>query len=178
MFMMNALPTRRRADGYALLEALIAVIVAAVGFIGAARMQTFGMKLGYSAQSRQKATLLGYQMTDRIRANQSGIDKGAYNNLTTGVTTCLAAAAGCTDVQLASADFGEWAADVAAQLPSGMGVVCKDSTPEDGTPAAPACDGAGSVYAVKVWWSDKVSTTTDNPTATRFVTVVRPWSGP
>ena len=66
----SRLASFRGAAGYALLEAMVAVLIAAVGFIGAARMQTLGMSLGNSAQSRQKATLLGYQMTDRIRANQ------------------------------------------------------------------------------------------------------------
>ena len=174
---------RRRAAGYALLEALIAVIVAAVGFIGAARMQTFGMQLSSSAQWRQKAQLLGYQMTDRIRANQLGADANAYDNLTTGGANCLLATTGCaTPAQAAVADYQEWAADVAAQLPQGRGVVCKDSTPEDGTAAAPACDGLGRVLAVKVWWSEKVSTTTDtrnnaNLPVTRFVTLVRTWRG-
>jgi type IV pilus assembly protein PilV len=154
----------RRVAGYALLEALVAVIVAAVGFIGAARMQTLGMALGNSAQSRQKATLLGYQMTDRIRANRVAFDGGLYNDPSAGATTCLSS--GCTPAQLAAADVGQWLADVAV-LPSGTGKVCVDSTPEDGTAAAPACDGVGNVIAVKIWW-------TDNVAATRFVTVVRP----
>ncbi len=173
MFMIETSKARRAAAGYALLEALIAVIVAAVGFIGAARMQTFGMTLSNSAQSRQKATLLGYQMTDRIRANQQGQNERAYDNLTAGVTTCLANAAGCGATPLAAADFGQWAAEVAAQLPAGKGVVCRDSTPEDGTSAAPACDGLNDVIAVKVWWQDRVSTTTDRPLETRFVTMIQ-----
>ena len=146
-------------------------------------MQTFGMKLSSSAQWRQKATLLGYQMTDRIRANQAGADANAYDNRVTvsGATNCLLAAAGCTSPALvAIADFEQWAGEVAAQLPSGKGVVCKDSTPEDGDKADPKCDGLGSVLAVKVWWGDKVlttTTTTGNPKDSRFVTVVRTWRG-
>lgn len=157
---------RRGAAGYALLEALVAVIVAAVGFIGAARMQTLGMSLGNSAQSRQKATLLGYQMTDRIRANRLGFEAGQYNDAANnGATACLSS--GCTPTQLAAADVAQWAAELGATLPAGTGKVCIDSTPEDGSSAAPACDGVGNVIAVKIWW-------TDNVAATRFVTVVRP----
>ena len=186
MFMMTRSRARRHAVGYALLEALIAVIVASIGFIGAARMQTFGMKLGSSAQWRQKATLLGYQMTDRIRANQLGADANAYDNLsnlTVSGSNCLIDAAGCaTPALAAAADFQEWAADVAVQLPAGKGVVCKDSTPDDGSALAPLCDGLGSVIAVKVWWNEKVSTTVlatpGQAPETRFVTVVRTWRGP
>ena len=163
----------RRVLGYALLEALVAVVVASVGFIGAARLQTLGMKMSSSAQTRQKAVLLTYQMMDRVRANRAGYGLGAYDNPAVGSKACLSA--GCTPATLAVADMTEWSDDIAAQLPGGSGVVCVDSTPDDGTPLAPACDGVGalpierSVLVVKVWWTDSAST---GPT--RFVAEIRP----
>ena len=112
-------PRRRRAEGgYVLLEALIAVVIAAVGFIGAARMQTLGLAMNNSTQVRQKATLLGYQMADRIRANQAGVSARAYDLPTAGSTDCLVAVTGCTPTQLAAADVGEWQSEIAAQLPA------------------------------------------------------------
>src|SRR5664279_5546377 len=105
----TGLPRQRAQAGYVLLEALVAVVIAAVGFIGAARLQTFGLAMNNSAQVRQKAILLGYDMAD-------------------------------------------WQTEIAAQLPAGVGVVCIDSTPDDGTSAAPQCDGIGTVIAVKLWW--------------------------
>jgi len=158
---------RRAAGGYVLLEALIAVVIAAVGFIGAARMQTLGLAMNNSTQVRQKATLLGYQMADRIRANQAGVSARAYDRPSAGATACLVAASGCTPAQLAAADVGEWNSEIASQLPGGTGVVCVDSTPDDGAAAAPDCDGVGNVIAVKLWWVDKVGTP-------RFVVSVRP----
>ena len=160
-------PGRRHTAGYALLEALVAVIVTSIGFIGAARLQTMGLGFTNSLMYRQKATLLGTQMTDRMRANQKGMEIGAYDNPAPGDTACLAT--GCTPAALARADAAEWAADVAAQLPDGSGVVCIDSTPDDAgaTPAAPLCDGVGSLLAVQGWWSDSLGTS-------RFVTVARP----
>jgi type IV pilus assembly protein PilV len=163
----NAAATPRRRRGYALLEALVAIVVAAVGFIGAARMQTLGLTMNNSAQARHKAILLGYQMADRIRANQAGVAAHAYDAPAAGATSCFYAAGGCTAAQVAAADVAEWQAEIAAQLPAGAGVVCLDSTPDDGDAIAPQCDGAGSVIAVKVWWTDKVG-------APRFVVVVRP----
>jgi len=160
--------SRRRAEhGYVLLEALIAVVIAAVGFIGAARMQTLGLAMNNSTQARQKATLLGYQMADRIRANQAGVSARAYDRPTAGATGCLVATTGCTPAQLAAADVGEWQSEIASQLPGGAGVVCLDASPDDGDAAAPMCDGAGNIIAVKVWWVDKVG-------SPRFVVSVRP----
>ncbi len=156
---------RKHLVGYALLEALVAVIVTSVGFIAAARLQTLGLTFNNSAMYRQKATLLGTQMTDRMRANQKGMAVGKYNTWAPGDTACLAT--GCTPAALAAADMTEWAGDVAAQLPEGRGVVCVDSTPDDGTAGAPACDDTGQLLAVKVWWSDTLG-------SSRFVTVARP----
>ena len=71
---------------------------------------------------------------------------------------------GCNSTQLAQEDIYEWNQQICAQLPQSTtcavangpwGVVCADSTPNDGTPAAPACDGAaGAPYVVKIWWID------------------------
>lgn len=165
MSVTTSVRRRRLAAGFALLEALVAVLVASVGFIGAARLQTVGLKMNSSAQLRQKAVLLTYQMTDRVRANQVGYSNGSYNNPAIGSKTCLTM--GCTSAELAVADMTEWSEDIAGQLPGGSGVVCVDSTPNDGTAGTPACDGVGNVLAVKIWWTDTVG-------ASRFVTLARP----
>ena len=155
----------RQIAGYALLEALVAVIVASVGFIGAA--QTLGMKMNTSSQTRQKAVLLTYQMTDRIRANRVGFGAGNYNNPSIGAPACFTAGTACTPAEMAAADMTQWTADLAAQLPSGSGVVCVDSTPADGTAVAPACDNIGNLLVVKLWWTDSVG-------GSKFFTVLRP----
>ena len=149
--------SRRRLtpwSGYALVEALIAIVIASVGFIGAARLQTVGLKMSSSSNLRQKAVFLTYQMSDRIRANRIGMGAGNYNNPSIGSATCMTT--GCTPSELAVADMTEWSEDIRNQLPGGIGVVCLDSTPTDGSGAAPACDGLGSMLVVKVWWTDAI----------------------
>jgi type IV pilus assembly protein PilV len=148
---------RRRHAGYALFEALVAVIVLSVGFVGAARMQTVGLKLNNSAHSRQKATLLAYQMADRIRANP----RGAYVDAVAGDAACLSATAGCDETEMVGADVAQWQADLAAQLPAGGGAICLDSSDLNdtaATAASPQCDGLGNVVVVKVFWTDTVAT--------------------
>jgi type IV pilus assembly protein PilV len=63
--------------------------------------------------------------------------------------------------------MAQWQAEIASQLPGATGVVCVDSTPDDGDAISPQCDGVGNVIAVKLWWVDKVGTP-------RFVVSVRP----
>ena len=57
----------------------------------------------------------------------------------------------CTAEQLAADEMGVWRQALADELPRGNGLVCRDSTPEDGHAADAACDGAGGLV-VKVFW--------------------------
>ena len=127
-----------RADasqgGYVLLEALIAVVIAAVGFIGAARLQTLGLAMNNSAQVRQKATLLGYQMADRIRANQAGVTVACLRQPGRRRRRLPRARVG---LHAGAARRGRHGASGRPRsprsCPARTGVVCIDSTPDDGT---------------------------------------------
>jgi len=56
-----------------------------------------------------------------------------------------------------------WYPSVGASLPSANAVVCVDSTPNDGTPAAPACDNVVNattpIFAIKIWWIERKDAT-------------------
>ncbi len=153
--------------GYIMFEVLISVLVISVGFIGLAGMQVGGLAAANDSLFRSKAVYLTYQMADRVRANIPGAVAGNYNNLTGLGTDPGCVTTGCTASQMAATDFAEWAAEVAAALPTGVGAVCIDSTPDDGTSAAIACDGVGTTLAVKVWW-------TENGIEHSFATAFRP----
>ena len=145
------LPMQR---GYIMFEVLISVLVISVGFIGLAGMQVGGLAAANDSLYRSKAVYLTYQMADRVRANIPGASAGEYNLLTGLVVDPGCVTTNCTAAQMASTDFVEWSAEVAALLPSGVGVVCIDSTPDDGSSSADGCDGVGTNLAVKVWWTE------------------------
>jgi type IV pilus assembly protein PilV len=102
-----------------------------------------------------------------VRANPLGATAGQYNNLLDPATTSACTLANvCDAAQMAARDFAQWRTGVAV-LPGGSGAICLDSSPDDGTAAAPACDGTGTQLAIKVFWSER-------GVASRFVNVVRP----
>jgi type IV pilus assembly protein PilV len=70
---------------------------------------------------------------------------------------------------MAQSDANLWNSANARLLPGGSGAVCIDSTPDDGVPGAPACNGTGTLRVIKVWWFDKQSNANQ-----RFVTVFTP----
>lgn len=142
-----------------MLEVLISIVVIAFGLLGVAGLQAFALKNNQGASLRSTATVLAADIIDRIKANPIGADQGHYNksapaDYATQVAGCLTTGGCGSPQQLAQNDLYEWAQLVAAALPSGRGVVCLDQTPTDGTTAAPACDGAGGQYVVKIWWID------------------------
>ncbi len=183
--MLNPPLSRHRHGGFTLIEVLVAVLVLGIGLLGLAGLQTTGLHSNHSANLRTQATLLAYDMTDRMRTNWSGYQDGFYNNPTPADHGCVwdsSASSACTPLELAEHDVFEWNTTVAQALPSGVGVVCLDSTPDDGgdidgdgTVAASeyACDGSGNIYTVKVWWIDEFDGS-GNPVIQRFATVFQP----
>jgi type IV pilus assembly protein PilV len=159
-----------------MLEVLIAIVVVAFGLLGLAGLQLFALKNNQSASLRVVATALANDIIDRMKNNYVGVINGHYNqpdvNAYNSPDAGCDAVGGCLPQPMALNDLTQWAARVAQSLPGGVGIVCQDSTPDDGpfanpptalpTPAAPACDppnGPNTLYAVKIWWIDDRSRT-------------------
>ena len=152
--------TRHAPNGFIMLEALIALVVVSFGILGFAGLQATGMSLNNSSLLRSKATVMAYEMADRMRANQLGVTGGSYDLMVTGAASqaCASTAAGCPPATLALNDYYEWTTALAATLPGGKGVVCLDGVPGDGTYAIPLCDGAAGHFDIKIWWTEKGGT--------------------
>ncbi len=71
-----------RESGFSLIEVLAALLVLSIGLFGLVMLQ--GLRLTTDSYQRTQATLLAYDLMDRMRANKVGADAGAY---------CLTAAA-------------------------------------------------------------------------------------
>ncbi len=168
---------RIRQSGFSLMEVLVTVLVISIGLLGLAVLQAQALKNNSQAYVRTQAVLRGYDLAERMRANPKGFRQGAYATVAAGGGAGVGGAAAasapmedgtdggsggakdcataqCNPVELARYDLDKWRDDNARVLPLGEGVTCVDSTPYDGTPAAPACDGAGpaDVLAIKIWW--------------------------
>lgn len=167
-------PTRRGVArvpiqrGVALMEALIAILLLSLCALAYAGLQLRGLSANSSAMWRSKATLLAYEMADRMRANRPAVSSGQYNALSApqAVNDC-GTNSSCTPARMALLDYSLWSATLARELPGGTGVVCLDTTPDDGTASATGCDGSGSMLAVKVFWSERGK-------AARLALAVRP----
>jgi type IV pilus assembly protein PilV len=149
-------PGRRLARGITLIESLVAILLISMSALAYAALQLRGLSGNSSAMWRSKAVQLTLEMADRMRANRVAVLAGSYDSLTapSALPSCGSTTA-CTPTQTATMDYAAWSTTVGAELPTGSGVVCLDSTPDDGTAASPACDGLGTTYAVKVFWTER-----------------------
>lgn len=148
-----------RQRGFTLVEVLVTLVIFAFGMLGVAGLQMVSLASMDGAQNRSVASLKAAEMAERIRANPRAVYAGAAaahgSCRTSHYSDRHETPADCGADTLAGDDVWDWDTELAARLPKGKGVVCNDATPDDGTPAAPACDGNATVIAIKVWWTDK-----------------------
>jgi len=99
-------------SGVGLIEVLLAVVVLSLGFLAAAKMQIAGMRSSQNAYFLSQANFMVRDMTDRMRANTTGVLAGHYKDLVTASGTveqeCVTNATQCTPEQLALADRHAW----------------------------------------------------------------------
>lgn len=139
-------------NGFSLIEVLIALVVLSIGLLGVASLQTKSQQFNRGAYLHTQATVFAHDILERARANPQGNASSSYNKPNNQEHTTCYSSPGCSPQEIAENDMFEWSESIKSSLPGGKSIICIDSSHDDGTPAAPACDGAGVVYAAKVWW--------------------------
>lgn len=157
---------RRSPDGFSLIEVLIAMLIFALGMLGTLAMILNGLKITSSSTSRTIASEAVATMAEIVRANPLAVgttNAGAaktFDAPTPAIDTDCMEATGCSRNSYIDHTAQAWRNSLAASLPGGTGVVCRDSDPvgHDAnirpTHTPPwDCDGAGA-YIVKVCWNE------------------------
>ncbi len=106
---------RLRQTGSSMMEVLVTMVVVAVGLLGQAALMAQSSKSSTTALMRSQATLLAYDILERMRLNQSLALFDGFNSAT--ATSCHS---GCPYSQT---ELLNWQGSVANMLPAGAGVV-------------------------------------------------------
>ena len=123
----------RLQRGATLIEVLVALLVLSIGLLGVAALQVSALQTNQSAHVRSQASVLAYDIADRMRANRDVAMAGGYN-VTYAVTP--------TGTNLNQLDLQNWKAALANTLPTGQGELVT----------------VGNIAVIRVRWTDKQGT--------------------
>ena len=159
--------------GFSLLEVLITVVIVSIGLLGLAGLQATGLQNNQKAYHRSQATVLAYDLTDRIRANTVSIDdylppstptahdscggcahaiatvlancngQGCVTAVAAIQANCATAGGGCTTPKMAQNDLFEWNTALSSKLPNGIGTIIPDLAKDP------------VLYTVSITWDEK-----------------------
>lgn len=124
-----------------MIEALVAVLILAIGLLGLAFLQAQGLKFNTSAYVRTQASILASDIIDRMRIN--GAQAGSYAT-TSPAGTCDPTA---TTVQN---DVTCWNSLLAASLPGGSGTIA---------------NLGGNAFSITVSWRERLGARLNSDTS-------------
>ncbi len=103
---------KKKQSGFSMIEVLASLVVIGVGMLGLTGLQLMSMKSTNNAHSRNIASMLAFELGDRMRANPEGVENGSYDN-TNGLVSCDTQVSfcrgdtSCTATELAKFDIKE-----------------------------------------------------------------------
>ena len=130
-----------RQGGFSLLEVLISSALLATALLGLASLTLRGMEDAAASRDELVAAILIRDIAGAVLI--SGQPAGHFP------------APG-----FAQSELEQWQERVRNALPGARGVVCRDSTPDDGAATLPACDGAGALVG-KLFWTGPLTGATE-----------------
>ncbi len=119
-----------------MIEVLVALVVLSIGILGLATLQTASLNFNNAASQRSQATVLAYDMADKMRANRPAALAGAYDiAFQDPAPACAAPNLAGT---VAAQDISMWRMSLACRLPQATGSIVR----------------AGNQVTLTVQWDD------------------------
>lgn len=118
----------RNIRGATLIEALVAILLSAIGLLALAGANVASVRYSKMSQYRGTATMLAADLAERMRANPAGMGGSGYAvaanfaaqaSLASASTACETYVSNCTAAAMAAYDLSTWRNVVRSQLPEG-----------------------------------------------------------
>jgi len=158
--------------GFTMVEVLVSVVILAIGLLGLAGLQARNLQFNYSAYERSQATLLAYDIIDRMRANLGQAVAQNYRILLNQAPpvdsqSCQAAGANCNAAALAAYDLSQWKCSLGR---FGVNGIAASGNCGNTQGALSQGDGSvtfnGNLVTVTITWIDDRSVTGPNSIST------------
>ena len=129
--------SNRKVKGFTLLEILVTLVILAIGLLGVASLQLNALRFSHSAYMRTQASLLAYDMADRMRANRNSI----YTTDIGDSYSSVDCSTSCDPIDIRDLDLYEWKQALSQRLPSGDGNIIAPTT-------------GAYIYTITIQWND------------------------
>lgn len=151
----------RQRAGFTMLEVLVAILLLAVGLIGAAAAQVASARARHATALMSQAVQLAASLAERVRANPANVFEAGspylqfqYNAALDGpppgpAVMCFAGAS-CSSTQLAAFDLAETAQALYDGFPGGRITLCRDAVPA--RPSWDCAAASGAPLVIKLGW--------------------------
>lgn len=163
-------------QGFTLVEVLVSMVILAIGLLGLAALQARALKDNQDAYYYSQASLLAYEMGDRIKANQAywGERRDSNGIIITptelnsipdpsSARDCTSPDETCTPEEMAAFDFNYWQTAVQRILPAptsnGAKIVDIQRSSDVGIDP---CTGTGASVCLITQWSRTNSNVTNS----------------
>ena len=153
---MCVTPGRQGQRGFSLIEVAVAAAFFSLGVGGMSLLLVLAVHGTYAPRSATLAALYAHSLADALRLVPDGFAAGA-----TAPEDC-APGATCTPASMSASIMESWQGQIERDLPTGRGLVCRDSTPVD-----TAC-AAVNAPAITIRWRE-ADPESGNETTREFV---------
>jgi len=123
----------RSQGGFSMIEVLVTVLILAIGLLGLAGLQSTSLRSNHSAMLRSQATVLAYDIVDRLRANRDAALNGGYD---------IALGNAGSGSSMVAGDLIAWKGNLDAMLPEGDGAIVR------------VRNGNRTTFTITVQWDD------------------------
>ncbi len=141
---------QRLQTGFSMVELAVATAVFSMGLGSLSMMMLASLHGTAEARHRTIATAQANSLAEMIAMQADAYDH--YVN-PPGADALACNEDFCRDEALAASNMLSWQGRLGQELPGSAGLVCFDSTPDDGTIKDPSCDGGGALV-VKIFWTE------------------------
>ena len=153
---LSRIAKRNGMIGFTMVEVLVALLVLSIGLLGLAALQGTGLRFSHQSYQRTQATILIYDIIDRMRANPQGLV-----NYPLDITTAPPASAkdcvtnSCSAAELANYDLNAWRDSIQKTIGSQRSAIARN----------------GLFYVITIEWRESKFNEGANPSQTQSVTV-------
>ena len=185
--LMASGPSFLRQRGMTLIEVLVALVILALGLLGAGGLILASLRSSQYATSASVAMGLARdygEIMQTIPARVISTGAAGTNvflidtNASMSEPTAKCTSSACTASEIAARSAWEWAQRVKMELPQGRAVICKDTEPKDADGLYQwNCNDSGTMMVAKFDWVAKTGasgTGDDNLNAKDANNIVRP----